>query len=166
MIGALIIGLLILSLGAYAIFSYIYYRIVRKFENTISYREMLIPFWNIYLINKIALGKPYAIPYFWICLILSSLLSVVSNNYNQDIIIVTVCNILITLTWAIPIALIAQKLGKNPWIYFVLLLVPTLANKGASEIITVIILSILAFDKSVSTPPNNEEEPNNTTLLK
>lgn len=151
MLDGLLIGLLIVNafmLGLYAIICYINYRIVRKFNNNVSYLEMLIPLWNIFLIDRTALGKPYAYYYFWGSLIIVILLNEVMKNYSHDSIIMLASNIISVLIFAIPVVFIAQNLGKSIWVYSLLMTVPSLINFGIGFIITTIIILILAFDKS------------------
>ncbi|MDF2500772.1 MAG: hypothetical protein K0Q77_1486 [Anaerosporomusa subterranea] len=160
-----LIGLLAIIafiLGLYAIMNYINYRIVRKFDNTVSYFEMLIPFWNIYLIDRTALGKPYAYYYFLGSLMFIIVLSKVTENYLHDNIIMLASNIINALLFATPMALIAQNLGKNLWVYWGLMVVPSVINIVINCIVTTIVMLVLAFDKSKPTSLPDGEKANHS----
>lgn len=153
----LLFGLLVISifmLGLYVIINYINYRILRKFDCTISYLEMLIPFWNIFLIDKAAFGKPHAYYYFWVSITCIILLSKITKNYSHDTIIIFASSTINLLLFATPIALIAQNLGKNVWIYLGLMVIPSVIHIGIGYIVTTILMLVLAFDNSkpVSSP--------------
>lgn len=151
-------------LGLYLAYSYVGYRIVRKFDNAISYLEMLIPLWSIYLIDRIAFGKPYAVYYFWGCFVVNIVLHEVTKNYFHDSIIMAATTCIYALIFATPIALIAQKLGKNLWLYFSLLIIPSQINFVLAIIITVILQLILAFDSSKPTTLPDSNISNNNSV--
>ena len=158
---SILLVLTVFIISLYPAICYVSYRIVRKFDNATTFLENLIPIWNIYLIYRVAFGKPYAVYYFWICFFISILLNEVMKNYSHDSIIMFASNIIAALIYATPMALIAQKLGKNMWVYFLLLIVPPLIDKGLAFIVTVIIQLILAFDGSKPTLPTDDETTNN-----
>jgi len=154
MLTLIIFAFLAFIIGYIAFYCYILCRIIRKFDNTVTYREMLIPFWNIYLFYKTTLGRPLAYYCFWGSLIYA-ILCYISIRYADDEILKLALGLLGTLIGNTPKVLIAEKLGKNFWLYFALLVaVPALLiilplnNYGLVFLLDIAVIMKLAFDSS------------------
>lgn len=161
---SILLVLTIFIILLYPAISYINYRIVRKFDATTTYLDNLIPFWNIYLIDRVAFGKPYAVYYFWGCFIVNIVLNEVTKNYFHDSVIMAATTCIYALIFATPMSLIAQKLGKNLWLFFLLLIIPSQINLILAIIITVILQLILAFDGSKPIPLPDSDISNNNAV--
>lgn len=117
--------------------SYVEYRVVRKFNDTISFSTMLIPFWSWYQVLKVAVDKP--VMYFWGTALAMIMITIVTQD-NSHTILNNILQILANaLLWLVPYSLIARKLGKNIWLYAVLLFIPFLS---------LIATLMIAFDNS------------------
>lgn len=161
MLGLLFLFFIFL-IGLYIFTCFVHYRIVQKFDDTISFPEMLIPFWNIFVVDFIAFGKPYAYYYFWISLAIVFLVEKLTENYLSDSIIMHTSIVINALCFSVPIVFIAEKLGKNMWVYFLLMIGPSVIDIWVGYIITMIATLILAFDKSKPIPPTDEKETTDT----
>ena len=152
--------LAVYSLSYYLITCYIYYRIAQKFDNNISYYIMLIPCWNFYLILKLALDKRFAVYYFWGYIFINFIFNSIEKYYSYNKTIMISTEFIANLILAIPIAFIAKKLGKNFWIYLIAFQIPFLINTWIGVLSALILVSIMAFDKSNPTTPPIEEITN------
>lgn len=163
----------------YSIMCYIYYRIARKFDNDISYVKMLVPFLNYIYLYRIAFSKPHSHYYFWGFIITAYSIGIVGAIYSGTnfFIFEAISIAIISLAYALPMSLIAKKLGKNFWVYFIFMLLTPIATSliyeyrfSKNDVLTLPLLVfylilnlniapslILAFDSSEPTPPANEE---------
>jgi hypothetical protein len=148
LIALLSIVLFLCFLGLYAFICYVIYRIVRKFDPTVSYGENLIPFYNFYLLLKQAVSSPGV--YFFVivgCGIFGFIVDLISKGphilYPDAWLLKIPLNLIDLVLMARIWGLIARKLGKSFWLYAIFSLVP-IANP--------IIILVLAFGDSQPVP--------------
>lgn len=151
----------------WALYCYVLYRIVRKFDSSVSYLEMLVPFWGFYRVIKTAFDRPTADYYFWGSIILLILLF--NFGYPEDRVFKLASDLLYTLIANVPMILIAQKLGKNIWLYSILLLVVPaivmmfpLVYYTIGFLVCMTVLIKIGFDSSKPFSQLTEEIPDKT----
>ncbi|MBP2655387.1 MAG: hypothetical protein H6Q73_2956 [Firmicutes bacterium] len=131
MIFGLIIGLAFYGLGCY-----ITCRLLQKFVPSTELKECLIPFWNMYLVLRVAVTNP--VPYFWYIVLPSLVLGFLGGLLDLSA-LRSLGSLIGAILWARAMGLIAEKLGKNFWAFAVLTVIPVGNFVG---------LCILAFDDS------------------
>jgi len=140
-----IIIMLLVFLAVYAFGCFINYRMVVKFDPATTYPVNLIPFWNWYLIIRVAVRSPAT--FFWLTLPVPFILTALGKALDVSSIthLGTIISLLVT---ARVYGSIAEKLGKNFWLYAVLMFIP---------LVNVIPTLILAFDGSRPVAPDPKD---------
>ena len=126
----------VLMLAIYVFACYVNYRIVHKFDPSVSYGENLIPIYNEYLVAKQVMDHPGR--FILILFFVPILFGIISHMFDTTV-LASLGNIIAAVMTARLWGLIAEGLGKNFWLHAIL------AFFALPLLITVL---IFAFDSS------------------
>ncbi|MDR3563290.1 MAG: hypothetical protein P4N59_17910 [Negativicutes bacterium] len=131
----------------YVFICYLIYRIVAKFDDTTTFGECLIPFYNWYLVISLAVNQPGL---YFMSMILVIVVTAFANSVLQDDLFDTLRKCALFLMNANVWGLVARRLGKRFWLHALLALIP---------ITFIILMTVAAFDKSRADHPSRVAEP-------